>query len=402
MNPETIRLVIQQPSLAKYRVPVYRELSRRNGIQLRVYYGARDDLPNVDADGFEAHPVPCWERSVGGRPVYWHRAQWDFATRRHADVLMLTWNVRYSSLVPALLRARAKGVPTILWGHGYSKRERAWRAKIRSKVANLATSLLFYGRHTAQDYIDQGWDPRRIFVAPNCLDQTPIQEARTSWLADPDQLMRFRIEQGLGSGPVVLYVSRFDPDNRLDLLIRATAELIHEYPQLKIIFVGKGESEKSRLQQIAESLDVSDQIRFLGAIYDEMDLAPWFLSANVFCYPANIGLSVLHAFGYGLPVITSDHLESQNPEIEALRHGENGLLYAHGDVSALAGAIRQVIQDRQRTQKMSAAALQTATETFTLTKMVDGMESAVRYCHERRGRRSASTGAKSVDVDKGH
>ena len=125
----------------------------------------------------------------------------------------------------------------------------------------------------------------------------------------------------------MLYVSRLDPDNRLDLAIQAVHQLQAEFPTLQFVAIGKGDAERQRLEKLVAHLDLAHQVRFLGPIYDELELAPWFLTADLFCYPQNIGLSLLHAFGYGLPVITSDHVESQNPEIEALRHGENGMLY---------------------------------------------------------------------------
>ena len=121
-----------------------------------------------------------------------------------------------------------------------------------------------------------------------------------------------------------------------------------------------------------------------GPIYDQMQLAPWFLNAEVFCYPQNIGLSLLHAFGYGLPVVTADRVEAQNPEIAALEHGKNGLTYAHGDADALAAALRQLLDQAPLRQEMSGRAEQTVREDFTIERMVDGMEAAVRYCHGLR------------------
>ena len=142
----TIRLIIQQPTLAKYRVPVFRELAHRDQIALKLVYGSRTDLPNAEAEGFDAETAPLHWYQIAGRSLFWHTSQWRYATRRTTDVLLLTWNVRYLSLLPALLRAKAHGLPTILWGHGYSKQEQAWRAKTRSRVARLATALLFYNR----------------------------------------------------------------------------------------------------------------------------------------------------------------------------------------------------------------------------------------------------------------
>ncbi|MCC7351647.1 MAG: glycosyltransferase family 4 protein [Phycisphaerales bacterium] len=376
-SPNPIRVVIQQPALPKYRVPVFAELARRPRLEIQLMYAQGEELPNVAAEGFRAQSVPMSQRMIGGRPLLWHQPQWDHATKTSCDVLVLSWNLHYASLIPALLRARANGVATILWGHGYSKTESAWRSWPRRKVTELATALLFYNHTAARQFVEMGWDPKRIFVALNALDQTPIQAARRHWLDRPEELARFRRENRLDSGPVILFVSRFDPANRLDLLLHAAEQLRARYPRLKLVLIGKGPDE-APLRALSISLGLADRAHFMGAIYDEMKLAPFFLSADLFCYPANIGLSILHAFGYGLPVVTSDRIESQNPEIEALRDGGNGLLYADGDIDALAAALQRVLDDSALRQNISAGAIQTVTEQFTLENMVDGFEAAVR------------------------
>lgn len=378
---QPIRLVVQEPALPKYRVPFYRILASRPGIQLKVIYSDVPNLPNAEPEGFNAIHVPVWRKSVFDRPISWSNAHWAYASRAQSDVLVLGWDLNYFSLVPALLRARVSGVPVVLWGHGYSKNEAAWRHFLRCKVGKYGSAVLFYNYTIAREYIDRGWDPQRIYVALNSLDQGPIQNARSHWLQG-DRLCAFRQEQGLGDGPIILFVSRLEADNRVDLLLQAAADLRRTYPTLKVIIIGKGPDQK-RLEAIAEYHSLGSHVRFLGSIYDEMQLAPWFLSANVFCYPANIGLSILHAFGYGLPVVTSNRVESQNPEIEALRHGENGLLYANGDLAALIASLRQIIDDRESARRLSEGALETVTDRFNMGKMVDGCVAAVHYAHQQ-------------------
>ena len=375
-----IRLIVQQPSLAKYRLPVFQELARCPDIDLKLLYGVLDGIPNVEPEGFNAEPVWLYQEKIRSQHIFWHSAQWNSASRKKTDVLCLTWNLRYVSLIPTLLKARAAGVKTLLWGHGYSKSESVVRKKIRRSVTNLATAILFYNQTAADQYIAAGYDPESIFVARNSLDQTPIRAARKAWLKDPAKLAQFQREQNIGPGPNFLFVSRFDPLNRLDLLIRATAEMTREFPHIEIFVVGKGAEEQQKLENLADSLAIRDRVRFIGAIYDEMQLAPWFLSSQAFCYPANIGLSLLHAFGYGLPVVTSDNLSSQNPEIEALKPGRNGLLYEHGSVPALVEALRTIANDPELRARLSAEAIRTVDEEFSLQNMVAGMAAAVRYC----------------------
>ena len=219
-------------------------------------------------------------------------------------------------------------------------------------------------------------------MALNAIDQEPIQEMRRRFLDDPEQLAEFRHGQDLSAGPVILYVSRVKPENRVDLLLRATALLRERHPGLRSVIVGGGAVEALKL--LARELRIEDAVRFTGPIYEEAALAPLFLSATAFCYPANIGLSILHAFGYGLPVITTDRNDVQNPEIEALDPGRNGLIYRHGDARSLAETIDRLIADPGLRQLLSEGAHSTAFNRFSLRGMVDGIEGAIRYAAGQR------------------
>ena len=373
-----LRVTVVQPSLAAYRQPVYRELAKRPGIDLRVRYGSSPRIPNVEPDGFQAEPAPITRIPVGRRRLMWQPAQLREASLRFSDVVVYSWDAQYLTLPPALLRARKAGVGTVLWGHGYSKASVAWRDALRTRLGRLADCLLFYNQSAAQHHIDLGFPDDRVFVAPNSLDQAPIQAARERWLSDPDRLTAFRREHDLIDRPVILFVSRLDANNGLDLLLSAVDRLRSRHPRLAVVVVGKGESEQSRLTSLADKLGLDETVRFAGAIYEEDQLAPYFLAADVFCYPQNIGLSLLHAFGYGLPVVTSDRMESQNPEIEALEDGVNGRLYRHGDADALAQTLNDLLTDAEQARRVGGAGHDAVDRRYNLKAMVDGMEAAIR------------------------
>ncbi len=374
-----IRFVLSQPSLPRYRVPVFRELASRPGISLKLVHARDPAIPNAVPDGFEASYWPVRQVSRRGQDLCWHGAQIRHALGRTADVLGLPWNTRYMSLVPALLLARARSVPTLVWGHGRPKHQSQRRFALRVRVAKLATAVVVYGHAGARCVIQAGIRPEKVFVALNALDQRPIQAARSQWLREPGALESFRKHHGLDAGPVVLFVSRLYRANRVEVLIDAVARLRPRLPGITAAIVGAG-PELGHLNRRAWELGLSDRVRFPGPIYDETELAPWFLAADVFCYPANAGLSLLHAMGYGLPVVTGDNIAAHNPEIEAITDGENGLLFADGDAADLADKLTRVIDDRRLRASLSAAALKTATERFTVQRMVDGLEAAIRYC----------------------
>ncbi|CAG1010781.1 GDP-mannose-dependent alpha-(1-6)-phosphatidylinositol monomannoside mannosyltransferase [Phycisphaerales bacterium] len=380
-----IRVVIQQPVLSHYRVPVFRELARRPGIDLKVVYGDEAGISNAKPDGFRAEFVKLHDIHVFGSLLRFHPAQYRYCTREQADVVVHSWSMRYATQLPGLMRARWNDLGVVLWGHGYSKADSRLRIWGRTTLLGFADSVLFYNYSAAQTLIDSGrLRPERAFVALNTLDLAPAREVAERWRAEPRKLARFRFENGLDSGPVVLFVSRLYEANRTDLLVRAVVPLARRFSNLKVVIIGDG-PDAARLRRIASDLGVEGTVRFVGALYGEENIAPWFLSADVFCYPTNIGLSLIHAMSYGLPVVTGDRIGAHNPEIEAFRDGVNGLFFREKDVDSLSESLGAILSDPGLKRRLSEAALSTVTNDFTIEKMVDGMEAAIRCAAVNHG-----------------
>ena len=196
-----------------------------------------------------------------------------------------------------------------------------------------------------------------------------------------DALSAFKTAHGL-SAPTVLFVSRLDPNNRIDVLIDAANRLRTQGVEIRCVLIGSG-PDLAAIKRQVRRLDLDDEVTLVPGVYDEKELARWFLSADVFCYPSNAGLSLLHAFSYGLPVVAGDDRSRHNPEIYAVRDRENGLLFAHNSAPALADTLRVVFTDSQLRHRLHLGALSTARD-YSVTKMVDGLETAVLAANERR------------------
>lgn len=386
----SFRVTIQQPTLTKYRIPVFRHLAESSEFKVCVLYGRRPEWPNACPEGFEGEECRLRIFKLGSQTFFWHQAQLRAVCGSRGDVALLTWNTRYLSLIPSLFLAKLTGTRTVLWGHGYSKAERRFGKWFRNKVGYLASALLFYDERTLRSFLGDTRTNSRLFVAPNALDQAPIREASAAWSRTPTQLEDFQSENDLTGRDVILYCSRLDPNNRVDLLIEACAKFRRSNEAFLILIIGSGDEQTIRLQKLAKDHQIADRCRFLGAIYDEHKLAPWFLSAKVFCYPENIGLSILHAFGYGLPVVTSDSMTQQNPEVVALQDGENGLFYQHGNIDALADALSRILRDCSLQKTMSLAAKKTVTEKYSLNNMVEGMRQSILGTSSRSDQESGN------------
>lgn len=377
------RFTIVQPGLAKYRVPVFRALAERPNVSLRVLYGTSTTLKNAAPDGFEGVERPQTIRRFFGHPLYWHQAHLEAAST--GDVAIMTWDVHFLSLLPAIRRARRRGVGTVLWGHGFGKGENALRRGLRNRLGRLADALLVYNHRARHLLLEDGFDPERVFVAPNTVDLSDAQRAVTQWQQDTGRLAAKRAELGLGEH-VLLHVSRWQPQRRVEQLLEATSRLTGEFPDLKLVLIGQ-EHDNSRTRADIERLRLGGHVVFTGPIYEEKELAPYFLSAAAMVFPAEIGLSLHHAFAYGLPVVTHNDVDLHAPEVEALKADVNGLTFPPNDVEALAAQLRQLLADSALRLRLSAAARATIAQRYTLANMVDGfIASAERAIQRRDGR----------------
>ena len=375
-----LRVAIVQPVLPTYRVPFFDLLARNTGIKLSILCdmhptGSLKSAAPTDQFCAEHHPA----RDIGA--FCSHPAFLTAVSDARFDVAILGWNLRMLQLVPSLLRARAGGRPTLLWGHGFSRSERAITRTMRNSLVGLSNGVILYSNAAKQKLQSNGIAASKIWVAQNAIDQSSVIAATASWTADPKRLAAWQRDHAITDGELIVFISRVEPDKRVDLLLDAFQQLADRRAKTKLVIIGGG----SMLEQVRADVatrGLAERVCITGPIYDEDQIAPWCLSAGCFAYPEAIGLSIYHGLGYGLPIITSDNIASHNPEIESLQPGVNGVLYRHRDMDSFAQAMDQVLSNPAERVKWRQRSLDTVSRPggFNLETMVSGYADALRAC----------------------
>jgi len=148
------------------------------------------------------------------------------------------------------------------------------------------------------------------------------------------------------------YAGGLLPEKGLDLLLYACAGLQGEW-QLRL--VGEGES-RAALVALAAQLGLSDRVRFDARL--ESNAMPAFYQAlDVFVLPSRtlptwkeqFGRVLIEAMSCAVPVVGSSTGEIPNVM------GEAGLLFAEGDVNALAGHLQRLLADPDLRAKLGQA-----------------------------------------------
>lgn len=378
-----MNVLFVQPALPHYRVPFFTELQRRANGEVRVWSDHHHRLvPFCDPAG-EFLAFHCGETVIG--PLLSQPALLRAVRDPWPDVVVMPWNTRYLQLVPALAEARLRDKPVVLWGHGYSKHHSRWRHRARNAIGALADACVTYSEPTRRRLVTEGLEPEKVFCAPNALDGAPIEEQRQYWRTHHGELDELRRKLGIRAGKVVLFVSRLEPDKRAELLVDAFWRVSQRVTDVQLVVVGQG-SDFERVRSVARGHGIGDRMLFLGAIYDEHVLGGVFASATVFAYPVAVGLSIVHALNYGVPVITSDNPDCHNPEFDVLVPGHNSLLYHHDVVDDFARQLERAVQDSELHGRLCEGALASVRgpQGRTLQVMADGMFEALHYASRRR------------------
>ena len=116
--------------------------------------------------------------------------------------------------------------------------------------------------------------------------------------------------------------------------------------------VGPGEPDADS-QRVMGERNLNDVV-FAGRVSDEM-LPAYYQSADIFCSPAtgseSFGIVLLEAMAAGVSIVASDIAGYR----DVIDHGADGLLAQPNDPTALAGALRTLIEDPARRAQMGAA-----------------------------------------------
>lgn len=147
-------------------------------------------------------------------------------------------------------------------------------------------------------------------------------------------------------------------DKGFEEVIQAFAQVALALPEWDLVIVGEGPADEA-LRALASSNGLADRVIFTGHT-DQMHRYYEASDIFVYCSPKEgFGMVIAEAQASRLPVICFDCLAGPR---DIISDGESGILIQLGDVSAFAGAMRRLADDRGLRQKMAGKAEEVSTK----------------------------------------
>lgn len=177
------------------------------------------------------------------------------------------------------------------------------------------------------------------------------------------------------SSKVIGIVARIVEDKGHEYFLRAASKLVLDsFPEVKILIVGEG-PYLNRTKELVRRLHLQDSVRFLGNVQD----VTYALSViDIFILPAiwreGFGLSIIEAMAVRKPVIVTN-IWALN---ELVHDRVDGLLVEPKNVEALAGAIQELLTDKELYDKVSHNGCEMVHREFSISQMASRVDSLYR------------------------
>jgi glycosyltransferase involved in cell wall biosynthesis len=333
--------------LPPYRLPLYRLLHERYGVEVHCFGGAPHYVPD---------PLRDLDRQLADAPFPAHRLARErdaaeLPARSDAVISVIAGRVALPSAYRAAQRAKT---PFLLWASLWRHPltiPHTFSLRLMKRIYRRADAIVTYGDHVSRYVGRYRRSMDGVFTAPQAVEpelfgrEVSGEEVR-AWR---DSTLG---QTGRPDAPIVLFVGRLVRDKGIDVLLQAWRRLgrgdavlclIGDGPiperageaEAGVVFAGRMERERLPVAYAAASMVV------VPSIATRRFLEPWGLVCN-------------EAMHQGTPVIASAAVGAVPGALVV--HGATGLVVRAGDDRELSAAIAQLLDDDPLRERLSGLA----------------------------------------------
>ena len=375
----------------QYQVPVWKALSETKGFEVKVFYFSDQGVSGSIDPGFGAN------------------VKWDTPLLTGYDYEFLSKSAIKDANKFCIHNARillAKERFDVVVLHGYThkfarqlvrlKRKFCFKLVLRGEftdmprrstglidiVRNMYISWFYkYVDHFCPIGIDAIEHLKRLGIQDNCMTLSPYSVDNTYFELQRKKMDRVECREKLGISPgsmVFLFSGKLIQRKNPLLLAAAAQQLVEEYPQIILVYLGSGEQLDELTSRYSK---VYKDRLILPGFVNQSELGKYFRASDVFVLPSNYdtwGLVVNEAMHFGLPCIVSDRVGSRRDLVNPDR---TGLIFRHGDAKSLESCLRKFLEDPVYASRLGEYAYKHI-QGYTIEKTADGLRMAIRLAVE--------------------
>lgn len=256
--------------------------------------------------------------------------------------------------VPTVVTYNGRDVP----GPGVPKMWKYWHRWVGRSCSGMTFVSKYcrdviYGPHCEVGYV--------VF---NGVDQ-PVE-------SDPQKACELRTALNISpDAPVLFALQRLDYLKRVDIIIESLGHIVEKYPKAHLVIGGTG-SDLPRLKSCVERLRLERYVTFAGYIRSD-ELPTYYSLADLFLFHSTyetFGMVLAEAMSYGKAVVSVN--DSAVPEV--VDHGRTGTLVPKLEPGAFAGAVIQLLENREMREEFGRRGRDKALSVFSWDRIAGQYE----------------------------
>lgn len=376
------KIIVLQRILPHYRAGIFRKLCGRFP-GMSVFYGQpykNESLKNADNLSDNIF-IRCSNTYFDKNGKIFISKIFSKIKDLRPEIIISVFNVGNLNIYILFLLRKFLKFKIILWSFGYDpvkgfNPDKYFTDKIRLYLSQKADAVIFYWENGKEEVSRYSKVTGHYFVAPNTLDTDKQTELKRKFEITGKE--KIKSELGVKEKFHFVYVGRLLEDKQIDLLLKAFSHLEKDTAEIRLTIIGDG-PEKSNLENLSRELKLKN-IFFTGEITDDELTGKWIFISDAFVMPGRLGLSVVHTFCFGTPVISQKKEKHFHGEgIGYVKDGVNGFLAEDENISELAERMKRIISDPELSDRLRTNAFYSSQNECSVESMINGINSAVEY-----------------------
>ncbi|ASU36779.1 glycosyltransferase family 4 protein [Mucilaginibacter xinganensis] len=342
----------------QYYAPIFKLLSHRGKIAVRVFYTMGESAVDKQDEGFKKAikwDVPLlegyefeWMENVAGNAGS-HRFKGIVTpgaieqVKKYNPDALLVFGWAYQSHLKIIRFFNGK-IPIYFRGDSTLLNEvgglrKTLRYIFLRWIYGHIDHAFYVGKNNNDYYLKYGLREGELSFAPHAIDNSRFEIERSR---EADEL---RLALGLTNNDIlVLYAGKFEPVKNLELLVQAFSAL--NKPDVHLLLAGNGPDE-DKLKAMVKS----SNIHFTG-FKNQTYMPVLYQAADLFCLPSKSetwGLSVNEAMACGKAVLASDKVGCA---ADLIAGRKNGAVFVSNNAGSLLDELQQLTADKARLTKL--------------------------------------------------
>jgi len=242
---------------------------------------------------------------------------------------------------------------------------------LESATAQVADRIITVSHAMKDDLVRHGWPQQKISVVWNGVDPARYDPQNSK----SEDIKKIREKYHIPDDwKMLLFLGRLTWVKGVKNLIQAMPTVLRDYPQTKLVILGKGEEEKD-IEETAARLGIKNNVICRFDFVPEQERILHYAAADLCVFPSvyePFGIVSLEAMAMEKPVVVGAHgVVGFREQVVSSGPDQNGIHINGEDPADIAWGIKETLKDPQRAKAWGENGRKRVLQYFTWEKTAE-------------------------------